>query len=302
VECTRAPVLRFVVLELSRTLRFCLSRGAEQALCKPVHNSYSAYPAMHGLGRYYELTVTCQGEADPETGYFINIKTIDHAVRKHVLPYWQSLIDGPTPEAQLPLGEILARSIELIQPDLHQSVVNLNFTLSPRHQLMMETHSMEHVTLRQRYEFAAAHRLNVDSMTHAQNQQIFGKCNNPAGHGHNYVIEIAVLAGLDPDGHTLPVGLLDVVVDQHCIEHLDHKHLNVDVSAFEHLNPSVENIAKVVWDMLDQPIREMSVAQTTSLTEVRVYETEKTACVYHGPTPVSESAMQSLSAEAASSA
>ena len=65
---------------------------------------------------------------------------------------------------------------------------------------------MDHVLIRQQYEFAAAHRLHTDQLTKQENQQVFGKCNNPSGHGHNYRLEVAVKAPIDPDGHTTPVG------------------------------------------------------------------------------------------------
>ena len=115
------------MLELQRTVRFSLSRtgqpaasrsGAASALAGPVHNGFSSFPPMRGMGRYYELTVTCRGEADPVTGYFLNIKEIDRAVRECVLPFFQDLIEGDTPEAELPLGWVMRQSIDRLQPAL----------------------------------------------------------------------------------------------------------------------------------------------------------------------------------------
>ncbi|MFW6335642.1 MAG: 6-pyruvoyl trahydropterin synthase family protein, partial [Phycisphaeraceae bacterium] len=77
-------------------------------------------------------------------------------------------------------------------------------------------------------------------------------------------------------------------VDEHAIDRLDHKHLNLDVPEFADLNPSVEHIAQVIWGMLDQPISRLDAPGTNTegsarLTEVRVWETGKTACIYRGP-------------------
>ncbi|MHC4994543.1 MAG: hypothetical protein ACYTGQ_05755 [Planctomycetota bacterium] len=69
------------MLELARTIRFSLQSDGSLNTAGPVRNSYASWPAMEGLGRYYELTVTCRGAADPVTGFFINIVDIDRAVR-----------------------------------------------------------------------------------------------------------------------------------------------------------------------------------------------------------------------------
>ncbi|MGB0768997.1 MAG: 6-carboxytetrahydropterin synthase, partial [Phycisphaeraceae bacterium] len=133
------------------------------------------------------------------------------------------------------------------------------------------------VLIRQRYEFSAAHRLHVQALSDRENREVFGKCNNPAGHGHNYRVEVAARCPIDDHGQTLDPADLDAVVDERCIERLDHKHLNDDVPEFADLNPSVENIVKVVWSMLDGKL-----PGRATLDEVRVWETGKTVCAYRG--------------------
>ena len=133
-----------------------------------------------------------------------------------------------------------------------------------------------------REEFSAAHRLHVPTLSDQQNRDTFGKCNNPAGHGHNYQFEVVVKSPIDPAGQTLPIQQLDAVVDQHAVQLLDHKHLNIDVPQFAHRNPSVENIVQVIWDMLADPIA--ALAPGTTLDELSVWETSKTVCTYRGPT------------------
>lgn len=228
---------------------------------------------MRGLGRYYELEVTCRGEADPKTGYFINIKAIDHAVRERGLPV---LMDRIADEA-VPMGALMRQLIEAIDPPLKGTVCRARLVLTPTLSLAVERDDMDYIVMRQQYEFSAAHRLHVPTLSDAENQATFGKCNNPAGHGHNYRVEVAARCPVDAQGQTLQPAVLDAVVDREAIEKLDHKHLNTDVPEFAELNPSVEHIVKVVWQMLDGKLPSQA-----SLDEVKVWETGKTVCAYRG--------------------
>jgi 6-pyruvoyltetrahydropterin/6-carboxytetrahydropterin synthase len=213
----------------------------------------------------------------------MNIKRIDEAVRQHVLPELQNLVLGPTPATQLPMGWLMQRMVTLLQPALDHTVDRLELRLTPMYRLSIESSAMDQVTIRQQYEFSAAHRLHVPQFSEAQNRETFGKCNNPAGHGHNYRLEVAVNVPIEPTGDVLAVEQLDAVVDQHAIEPLDHKHLNTDVPQFEQLNPSVEHIAQVIWQMIEDPIAAMDTRGRIRLEAVTVWETEKTACTYRGP-------------------
>ncbi len=232
---------------------------------------------MRGLGRYYELDVTCQGEADPQTGYFLNIKTIDQAVREHVLPMLIERVNDEAGAAATPMGGLMRRVLEAIDPPLNGTVCQVRLVLTPTLSFGIERDDMDHVVMRQQYEFSAAHRLHVPTLSEEQNQATFGKCNNPAGHGHNYRVEVAVRCPIDAQGQSLDPAELDAVVDREAIEKLDHKHLNVDVPQFATLNPSVENIVKVVWQMLAGKL-----PGGVTLDEVKVWETGKTVCAYRG--------------------
>ncbi len=237
---------------------------------------------MRGLGRYYELHVTCRGQADEVTGYFLNIAHIDAAVRDHVLTYLNRLLWDGGIAATVPMGALMRRLLELLEARLHDSVIELRLNLTPYYSLAIEKADMDHVMLRQRYEFSAAHRLHVPTMTDEQNQSVFGKCNNPSGHGHNYQIEVVVRAPIDNHGQTLQIERLDTAVDEAVIRKLDHKHLNLDVPAFAQLNPSVENIVKVVYDMLLPKVAQLP----AELVELSVWETGKTVCTYRGDLPI----------------
>jgi 6-pyruvoyltetrahydropterin/6-carboxytetrahydropterin synthase len=266
------------MLELSRTVRFCLNDPPGDP--PPRDNTFAAWPSMRGLGRYYELAVTCLGEADPKTGYFINIKHIDRAVHERAMPCMQRALAGTSASANVPLGQLMRDMLNALQPTLQGSVIRAQLRLTPTYRIDIRSHDMDHVLIRQRYEFSAAHRLHVPGMTDDKNRETFGKCNNPAGHGHNYRLEAAVRLPIDPQGRTANAEHIDAIVNRHAIEPLDHKHLNTDVPQFADLNPSVENIVKVIWNMLAGRFAELD--PDAALEEISVWETSKTVCTYRG--------------------
>lgn len=285
------------MLELSRTVRFCINDPDPPGVSDPGDaavpgtdpmsgedsrdNTFAARPPMRGLGRYYELDVTCRGEADPQTGYFINIKQIDEAVHRHARPCIHQALFGQGGTARSPIGGLMREMLSKLQPNLGGSVVLLALRLTPTYSIALRSDDMEHVLIRQKYEFSAAHRLHVPELSDQENRDVFGKCNNPAGHGHNYHLEVAVRLPIDPGGRTVDVEQIDAIVNQHAIEMLDHKHLNTDVPQFVALNPSVENIVKVIWEMLADRFR--GFGAEAGLDELKVWETSKTVCCYRGP-------------------
>jgi 6-pyruvoyltetrahydropterin/6-carboxytetrahydropterin synthase len=283
------------MLELSRTVRFCLSDGPWDAQgpsgCnRPKSNTYSAWPAMQGLGRYYELVVRCRGDADRGTGYLLNIKEIDQAVRQHLLPLLQAKVALPGAASQVAMGGLMRELFGKLQEPLGQMVHSLRLQLSSMVSLEMERCDMNCVIIRQRYEFSAAHRLHVPELSAEENARIFGKCNNPAGHGHNYRVEVAMRVPIDEKGQVMTVQQLDALVERFVVEKLDHKHLNIDVPQFADLNPSVENISRVIWSMLLEGLKVCGIAPQVRLEEISVWETEKTVCTYRGVEAVAGSA------------
>ncbi len=122
------------------------------------------------------------------------------------------------------------------------------------------------VSLSKRIEFAAAHRYVRDEWSEEKNRAVFGACFNEPGHGHNYFLEVTVLG--DVDHHTgMVVNLYDLkVVLKQVLEEFDHKHLNLDTPYFKDQVPTTENIARVLWGMLER-YRNIGKLETLSLVE-----------------------------------
>lgn len=100
------------------------------------------------------------------------------------------------------------------------------------------------------YAFCAAHRLHTDQLPDDLNQKIFGKCNNPNGHGHNYTVLVTVHGELDPrTGLITDVDTLDRLVQEKIVDRFDHQHLNFD-PAFEKITTTGENLARLIWSLL----------------------------------------------------
>ena len=126
---------------------------------------------------------------------------------------------------------------------------------------------MPHVQLTKRIEFSASHRYHNEAWDAARNRETFGACNNSPGHGHNYLFEVTVEG--DPDQSGMVVNLTDLKsVLKQVLEEFDHKHLNLDTSYFKHIQPTTENIARVLWDMLRKH------PQIGRLSKIRLYEDE----------------------------
>ncbi len=132
------------------------------------------------------------------------------------------------------------------------------------------------VVFGRRYRFAASHRLHSEKLSEEENCRVYGKCNNPYGHGHNYVVEVSVSGTVDPaTGMIVNLTDLDSFVQGEVIEPFDHKSLNEDVQAFRATVPTTENLCKEIY----QRLKHFSLAK---LERVRVEETSNNAFEYAG--------------------
>ena len=109
---------------------------------------------------------------------------------------------------------------------------------------------MSEATITRRYRFCAAHRLHTDQLSVEENWATFGKCNNPNGHGHNYVVFVSVKGDIDPVTHqVLDVSRLDAVVERIVVQRFDHQDLNLDPE-FATQTTTGENLVLLIWDLL----------------------------------------------------
>jgi 6-pyruvoyltetrahydropterin/6-carboxytetrahydropterin synthase len=126
------------------------------------------------------------------------------------------------------------------------------------------------MTLTRRYRFAASHRLNTDALTPEENARLYGKCNNPFGHGHDYVLDVSVEGPVDASGQIVERNALDALVHQEVLARVDHRNLNCDLPELESQVPTTENLASAIEAML---MRQWTLP--ARLARVRISETAR---------------------------
>ena len=124
--------------------------------------------------------------------------------------------------------------------------------------------------------FEAAHRLHNPQQSDEWNRRVFGKCNNPHGHGHNYVIEAAVRGEVDPDsGYLIDMKDLKAILNQTVVDHVDHRHLNLEVEWLDGINPSAENLSRIFFGRVAPELPE-----GIELVAITVHETDRNSATY----------------------
>lgn len=134
---------------------------------------------------------------------------------------------------------------------------------------------MPKVTVHRKEHFNAAHRLFNSSWSDDKNDEIFGKCNNPNGHGHNYELVVSLTGEVnDTTGFVYDLKKLSDLIEKKVLDRLDHKNLNLDVTEFKNLNPTAENIAIVIYNLLREEI------ENHLDLKIVLYETERNFVEY----------------------
>ena len=224
-------------------------------------------------GENYVLDVFYQGEVGQRDGMIVNLADMKPIIAETIAP-----LDG----AWLPDDVAWFAG--------HRPTVeNLLLWLWPRLPAKLGEGSLARISLAEgshvcagwdgdtmkttrKYEFAAAHRLHSPFQSEEENTALYGKCNNPRGHGHNYGLEVTVQGGVDADtGAVMSPLELDRIVDEEIFERFDHKHLNEDCPEFADLIPTSENLARVIFDVLRPKIDN----GTHRLVRVGLHETQK---------------------------
>jgi 6-pyruvoyltetrahydropterin/6-carboxytetrahydropterin synthase len=133
------------------------------------------------------------------------------------------------------------------------------------------------VSVFRRAHFNSAHRLNNPELSAEENTSLFGKCNNPNYHGHNYMLEVKVKGEIDPKtGYVIDAKILKEIIYEEVHNRFDHKNLNLDTEAFKHVNPTAENIAIEIWNLINKRL-----SNDLELT-VRLHETENNYVEFDG--------------------
>ncbi len=131
------------------------------------------------------------------------------------------------------------------------------------------------VSVFRKEHFNAAHRLHNPTLSDSENQNVFGKCNNANFHGHNYELVVRITGEVDPiTGYVIDMKVLSKIIKEKILDKFDHKNLNLDTQEFKSLNPTAENIAVVIWNIL---LKELDNRFTI---KVWLYETERNFVEY----------------------
>jgi len=133
------------------------------------------------------------------------------------------------------------------------------------------------IFITRREVFSASHRVYNDKLSDAENEKIFGKCSNPNGHGHNYILEVVVKGEVNPEtGYVIDLKILKKIIIENVVGRLDHKNLNLDVDFLHGKIPSAENIAIGIWNQLADKL------PAGELHSIKLYETENNYVEFRG--------------------
>ena len=262
------------MFRLTREVRFAVNHAPDDQDALPPSNSYAGYPSPTGLGHYFVLRATIAGELDARSSYLANIKDIDRKLRDHALPQVAQTIRRTPHQFGARLVASIARDMQdAWRPAAFES---LSLGLSPFLWITCNLKDHPMTRLSQTFEFSASHRLHNPALSEEENRKTFGKCNNPHGHGHNYQLQVTLAGVPDGNGLLVDVPAFERAVKETVIDRFDHKNLNVELSEFAGVIPSVENIARVIFGLLKPKFQ----SAHAKLASVTVWETPKTWCEY----------------------
>lgn len=261
---------------LTRVVRFSVNPFLDETPAGG--NSYSAKPSGEGLAIYFSLEVELSGEVDPQTGFVINLTEIDKNVRTYAVP----IFDATIRESYRKLQHIdFRQTINLLAQAFgtlggkfaSAKVERMALFLNPFRKIEIYSQESEVIYYSEKFEFAAMHKLWNESFSEEKNHDVFGKCANPAGHGHNYIVEVQVALG---KGEEFSYGNFQRIVDENFISLLDHKNLNIDVAYFKDKITTVENITTFGWEKLAGKLA------GAKLNKLTIWENDRAFCTYRG--------------------
>lgn len=260
---------------LQRELRFGL-HPSDDPSDRSALNNFAGQPALTDIAPWLTLQIAIQGDIDHTTGMLMNIRDIDDRTRSCALQILRQYYYPSANTQPLAIPQLITKLFTQLRGQfLPFQLAGITLKISPFLKFCIHAPEPNMVFLSQRFEFSAAHRLHSDQLSDSENLVTFGKCNNPNGHGHNYELEVTLAGTPDPHtGQLITITQLQKIVNQVIIDRYDHKHLNLDCPEFATLNPTVENITRVIFDRLAPAFA------PNQLHHITLWETPKTFCCY----------------------
>jgi 6-pyruvoyltetrahydropterin/6-carboxytetrahydropterin synthase len=252
------------------------------------HRRFGVWANQEGHGHNYQVQVTVAGEVDEHTGMVVNITDVNVALKKCIV----DALDGKFLNRELPYFRENASTVENIsqwawsalEPQLPQGCQLVAVKIWEMETLWgsleLDRVGTMITRLTRAYDFSASHRLHSKDLSEVENTILFGKCNNPNGHGHNYGVEVTLEGHADPaTGMLFPLGDLDKIVEDEVLLPFDHKHLNLDTPEFVDINPTSEMLTVVIWKKLEARLQSR---EHVRLASVIVRETARNSFEYRG--------------------
>ena len=263
--------------KLLREVRFSVNPFLDED--GPGFNTYASSPSGQGLAIFLVLSVELTGQLDRSAGFVVNVSQIDKNVRKYAVDIFAQRIRKNFNQAAhidlSQLAEILGLAWKQLEDKFADAqLTGLGLNLNPFRKISIDSEEFEMVYFSEKFEFAATHKLWNKDFSNERNFDVFGKCANPSGHGHNYIVEVTVKNPIDKDNFC--IGSFERTVNDELIEIIDHKTLNDDVKYFSKNIPTMENIAVYAWDRI------VNKFENAKLHCITVWETDKTYCSYYG--------------------
>jgi 6-pyruvoyltetrahydropterin/6-carboxytetrahydropterin synthase len=232
----------------------------------------------YGHGHNYTLEVTVKGQPDPITGMIMNMVDLKASVNQVLEQFDHKHLNEDTPyfKELIPTTENIVRVLwGLIAPRLPAGAALARLRLYELNDLWAEYDGADEASFSRSYGFSSAHRLHSEALSQAENQAIFGKCNNPNGHGHNYTVEVTVAGPVDAaTGMVADMVALDRTV-RSVLDPLDHVHIDREIAAFAGQTSTAENIVVYLW-------RELEPRLEGRLRHLKLWETNNNVFEYAG--------------------
>jgi len=262
---------------LRRQIRFSINPFVQEDA--DGFNSYSSKPTGQGLAIYLSLWLELIADVDRQTGFIVNVVEIDKTVRTLIVPVFRDQIKTAFSDRRhigfCELNDLLCQSWRILNGKFaNASIGSIALELNPFRKISITSKEQKMITLSEKFEFAATHRLWNDDFSSEKNYEIFGKCSNPQGHGHNYILEVTAKGSSQGQ---FDIAGFQETVNKNFISIVDHKNLNVDVEHFTGTIPTVENITTFAWKCLNDKFK------SASLESITVWESDRTYCTYSGP-------------------